>query len=59
MTDVKVGIKIRPLLESEAKDDLAWTVEGKQVISANVCGTKIMSSNGKHNLVFGESPKVN
>lgn len=44
MTEVKVGIKFRPLLESEADSTLKWTVEGKQV----------KSTNGKHNLVFGE-----
>lgn len=43
MANIKVGIKFRPLLASEGKKEVLWSVKGR----------RIRSINGKHNLVFG------
>lgn len=44
MTEVKVGIKFRPLMANESENQLKWSVEGDQV----------KSKNGKHDIVFGK-----
>lgn len=45
MTSIKVGIKFRPQLPSEADQDLQWIIANK----------KINSINGKYQLGFGEN----
>lgn len=47
MSNVKVAIKFRPILMSELDKDLQWKVEAGK--------SRIKSTNGKHNLLFGKS----
>lgn len=44
MTNIKVAIKFRPQLSTEAGKALQWIVDGR----------RIKSTNGKYNLPFGK-----
>jgi hypothetical protein len=48
MAVIKVGIKFRPQLAGEENKQLKWTAAGR----------RIKSTNGKHDLLFGELAKT-